>query len=149
VVRRLPAHPSAVANTDTEIAGLRKAMVDLSRRRVEVEQVRDRFRRTGYDHPQTTFENEGAIGDALKSVLEGVVRSGVLWDLLRQGYRSRPTRGRPDFGSPSFPFPFPLPGGTSGNARGGGWREPSSRGGWSPGSDDRSDDDDFSTGGSF
>ena len=81
--------------------------------------VRDRFRRTGYDHPQTTFENEGAISDTLKNVLEGVVRSGVLWDLLRQGYRSRPTQGRPDFGSPSFPFPFPLPGGSTGSSRGG------------------------------
>ena len=105
----------------------------VSQRRGEVEQVRDRFRRTGYDHPQTTFENENAISDTLKNVLKGVVRSGVLWDLLRQGYRSRPTQGRPDFGSPGFPFPFPLPDGSTGSSRGDDWREPSSHGSWSPG----------------
>ena len=78
------------------------------------------------------------------------MRSGVLWDLLRQGYKSSPTRGSPDFGGPSFPFPFPLPV-ARGQRRlaGGDWREPSSRGGWSPGRGSRSDDDDFTTGGSF
>jgi chromosome segregation ATPase len=148
VVRKLETIDASVAKTDTEIAGLRKAMVDLSQRRVEVEQVRDRFRRTGYDHPQTTFENDNAISDTLKNVLEGVVRSGVLWDLLRQGYRSRPIQGRPDFGSPGFPFPFPLPDGSTGSSRGDDWREPSSRGSWSPGPS-RKDDEDFTTGGSF
>lgn len=162
IVRGLEAIDAKIAATETEIADLRRTAQDLSRRRLEVEQVRDRFRTTGYDHPQTTFENEGAIGEALKSILEGTVRSGVLWDLLRRGYGSRPTRGRPDFGSPSFPFPFPTTGGTTtdNDSMGGGWRNPSSRGGWSPDteppedrsrSDDgnRSDDGDFSTGGSF
>jgi hypothetical protein len=151
IVGRLETIDVTIGKTDAEIARLRAAMVELSRRRAEVEQVRDRFRRTGYDHPQTTFENEGAIGDALKNVLEGVIRSGVLWDLLRQGYKPRPTRGSPDFGGNSFPFPFPLPDGSSGrgNSRGDDWREPSSRGSWSPGRGSRSDDDDFTTGGSF
>jgi hypothetical protein len=151
VVRRLETIDATIGKTDGEIGRLRSAMVELSRRRAEVEQVRDKFRRTGYDHPQTTFENEGAIGDTLGKILEGVVRSGVLWDLLRQGYRPRPTRGSPDFGGNSFPFPFPLPDGSSGRggSRGDDWREPSSRGSWSPGRSSRSDDDDFTTGGSF
>jgi hypothetical protein len=151
VVRRLETIDATIGKTDGEIARLRGAMVELSRRRAEVEQVRDKFRRTGYDHPQTTFENEGAISDTLGNILEGVVRSGVLWELLRQGYKSRPTRGSPDFGGTSFPFPFPLPDGTSGKggSRGDDWREPSSRGSWSPGGGSRSDDDDFTTGGSF
>ena len=123
-------------------------------RRLEVEQVRDRFRTTGYDHPQATFDNNGAIADTLKNILEGAVRSGVLWDLLRQGYGSRPTRGGADFGSPGFPFPFPSPGGKTSGSSGGDWRDPSSRGGWSPGAEStenrsRSDDENFSTGGSF
>ena len=159
IVGRLEMIDTKVAKTEGEIAELRRAALDLARRRQEVEQVRDRFRTTGYDHPQATFENDGAISEALKSVLEGVVRSGVLWDLLRRGYGSRPTRGRPDFGSPGFPFPFPLPGGGSrSGSTGGGWRNPSSRGDWSPDTDssggrdshdDHSDDEDFSTGGSF
>ncbi len=151
VVRRLETIDATIGKTDGEIASLRAATVELSRRRAEVEQVRDRFRRTGYDHPQTTFENEGAISDTLGNILEGVVRSGVLWELLRQGYKSRPTRGSPDFGGASFPFPFPLPDGSSGRggSQGDDWREPSSRGSWSPGRGSRSDDDDFTTGGSF
>ena len=152
VVRQLETIDATISKTDTEIGRLRAAMVELSRRRAEVEQVRDKFRRTGYDHPQTTFENEGAISDTLSNILEGVVRSGVLWDLLRQGYKPRPTRGSPDFGGNSFPFPFPLPDGSSGrgSSRGDDWREPSSRGSWSPGGGgSRSDDDDFTTGGSF
>ena len=151
VVRRLETIDATITKTDTEITRLRAAMVELSGRRAEVEQVRDKFRRTGYDHPQTTFENEGAISNTLSNILEGVVRSGVLWDLLRQGYKSRPTQGSPDFGGTSFPFPFPLPDGSSGrgSSRGDDWREPSSRGSWSPGRSSRSDDDDFTTGGSF
>jgi chromosome segregation ATPase len=160
VVRRIETIDATVAKTEGEVADLRKAMVDLSSRRADVESLRDRFRRNGYDHPQSSFENEGAIGSALSNVLEGVVRSGVLWDLLRQGYRTRPTLGRPDFGSHSFPFPFPVPGGTFGGSRGDDWREPSSRGGWSPGGGGGGGDGgsssggsdgggDFSTGGSF
>ena len=112
--------------------------------------MREQFRRTGYDHPQSTFDNDGDIGNVLKGVLEGAVRSGVLWDLLRQRHRSRPTRGSADFGLPDFPLPFPLPGGNTNDATGGAWRNPSSRGGWLPGPPEpRSDDDNFSTGGSF
>ena len=79
---------------------------------------------------------------------------GLLWDLLRGGYGSRPTRGGADFGSPSFPFPFPMPGGTTTDSAGGNWRNPSSRGGWSPNPEpqedrSRSDGGDFSTGGLF
>ena len=151
-VSRLEAIDATISKTDGEIARLRAAMVELSRRRAEVEQVRDKFRRTGYDHPQSTFNNDGDIRNVLGGILEGAVRSGVLWDLFRQGHGSRPTRGGADFGSPSFPFPFPLPGdGYSGNTRGGGWRNnPSSRGGWVPNpSGSGSDDEKFSTGGNF
>ena len=98
----------------------------------EVQDVRDRFRGAGYDHPNATFGNDGDIADVLGRVLAGAANSGVLWDLLRGGYRYRQPRGRPDFGAPNFPFPFPIPGGGTNSSTGGGWREPSSRGGWSP-----------------
>ena len=128
----------------------KKLRRQLSRRRSEMEQARERFRRTGYDHPQSTFNNNGDIAEVLKGMLEGVVRSGALWDLLQQGHRSRPTRGSIDFGLPDFPLPFPLPGGDTNDATGGAWRNPSSRGGWAPGQPDGSaNNDDFSTGGSF
>jgi chromosome segregation ATPase len=150
IVGRLEEIDRNITKTDSEITGLRRRAVELSTRRSEMEQVRERFRRTGYDHPQSTFNNDGDIADVLKSMLEGAMRSGALWDLLRQGHRSRPTRGSADFGLPDFPFPFPIPGGNSSDWRGGSWRNPSTRGGWSPGQPDSSrGSGDFSTGGSF
>ena len=150
IVGRLEGIDRKITETETEIAGLRREAIELSRRRSEMEQARERFRRSGCDHPQSTFNNNGDIADVLKGMLEGVVRSGVLWDLLQQGHRSRPTRGSIDFGLPNFPLPFPLPGGDTNDAPGGDWRNPSSRGGRSPGQPDGSaNDNDFSTGGSF
>lgn len=150
IVRKIETVGTSISRTEAEIGKLRSSAQDLARRRTEVQQVRDRFRDAGYDHPNATFENEGNIADVLGRVLEGAVRTGVLWDLLRGGYRYRQPRGRPDFGSPNFPFPFPIPGGGTTSSTGGGWREPSSRGGWAPRDDDGGrDDDHFTTGGSF
>ncbi|MGE5511037.1 MAG: hypothetical protein ACM31O_07295 [Bacteroidota bacterium] len=156
IVKRVETVDAAIAKVDAEIAGLRRSAHELARRKLEVEQVRDRFRGAGYDHPHTTFGNDVDIADVLKGIVIGAIRSGVLWDLLRQGYGSRPPRGRPDFGAPNFPFPFPIPGGGSIGSAGGGWRrEPESRGGWSPTADpsssgeSRDDDDRFTTGGAF
>ena len=109
IVRGLEVIDAKIATAEAEIAGLRRTAQELSSRRLEVEQVRDRFRTTGYDHPQATFENNGAISDTLKDILEGVVRSGVLWDLLRKGYGSRPTRGGGTSALPVSRFPFPAP----------------------------------------
>jgi hypothetical protein len=150
IVSRIEAVDGKIARTEEEIANLRREAIALSRRRSEIEQVRDRFRRIGYDHPQSTFENDSDIAKVLKNMLEGAVRSGLLWDLLRQGRRSRPTRGSADFGQPGFPLPFPTLGDGASDTRGGGWRNPSSRGGWSPGPpESKSEDEDFTTGGSF
>lgn len=154
IVRRLETVDATTQKTDAEIASLRRSAQDLARRRLEVEQVRDRFRGAGYDHPHTTFGNDIDIAEVLKGIVGGAIRSGVLWDLLRQGYGYRAPRGRPDFGAPNFPFPFPIPGGGRVDSPGGGWREPKSSGGWWPtgGSSSggsRDDDDRFTTGGSF
>ena len=133
----------------------------MAQRRTEIERVRERFRTSGFDHPNATFRNDNEISVVLGQILEGAVRSGILWDILRGGFGTRPSRGRPEFGAPTFPFPFPMPGGGEG-ARGGEWRQPGTRGGWTPpfefpsgggsGNDGGSNDsgnDNFSTGGSF
>jgi hypothetical protein len=150
LVRRLEGIDSNIARMDAEAGKLRRSAQELARRRLEVQDVRDRFRKAGYDHPHATFGNDGDIAEVLGSILAGAVNSGALWDLLRGGYRYRGPRNRPDFGGPGFPFPFPVPGGGRTTWSGGGWREPSSRGGWSPQDDGGGGDDDrFTTGGSF
>lgn len=156
IVTRIAGLDERLQKLQGEVAELRRSARSLAERRGDVEQVRDRFRNSGYDHPNATFRNDNEISVVLGQILEGVVRSGILWDLLRGGFGTRPSRSRPDFGSPSFPFPFPMPGGGEG-ARGGEWREPGTRGGWTPpfgggGGGDSSGgnkSDDFTTGGSF
>jgi hypothetical protein len=157
LVRRIEQIDQLLAAALSEAGNLRRSANELARKRLEVENVRDRFRSSGYDHPHVTFGNESDIGRILSSILEGAVRSGILWDVIRGGFSTRGPRGRPEFGSPSFPFPFPIPGGGDRGPRGGGWREPSSQGGWFPPADSSGgsggsgsgDDDSFSTGGSF
>jgi hypothetical protein len=141
IVRRLEDIDEKISKADEEVASLRRSARDLARRRTEVERARDRFRDAGYDHPHTTFGNDGDLARVLQQVLRGAIRSGLLWELLRRGYGYRRPRGRPDFGGS---FPFPIPGGGSPGPFGGDWREPGSSGGWSPKDDDR-----FTTGGSF
>jgi hypothetical protein len=140
-VRKLEEIDVKIAKADEEVASLRRTARELAQRRMEVERVRDRFRDAGYDHPHTTFGNEGDLSRVLQQVLRGAVQSGLLWELLRRGYGYRRPRGRPDFGGS---FPFPIPGGGSPGPIGGDWREPRSGGDWSPKDDDR-----FTTGGSF
>jgi chromosome segregation ATPase len=156
IVRRISGLDERIAELEKETASLRRAAREMAGRRTEVERVRDRFRTSGYDHPNATFRNDNEIAVVLGQILEGAVRSGILWDILRGGFGTRAPRGRPDFGSPTFPFPFPMPGGGEG-ARGGEWRQPGTRGGWSPpfdfpsggGGDGGNDSDGFSTGGRF
>jgi hypothetical protein len=132
IVRKIETIDAAVTEADSEIAGLRRTAQDLAHRRLEVEQVRDRFRGAGYDHPHSTFGNGDAITDTIKQVLAGAA-GGILWEVLRGGYSNRGPRGRPDFGYPTSPFPFPIPGGGSSGPSGGEWREPDARGDWSAG----------------
>jgi hypothetical protein len=147
IVRRLEGIDAAVVKADQEIAGLRRTAQDLARRRLEVEGVRDRFRGAGYDHPHSNFPNNDAISDTLGRVLAGAA-GAILWEVLQGGYTNRGPRGRPDFGYPSSPFPFPIPGGGNRGSHGGEWREPTSQGDWSAG-EGGGGNDDFTTGGSF
>jgi hypothetical protein len=151
IVKRLERLEKQIPKADSEVAELRRTAQDLAKRRIEVERVRDRFRGAGYDHPHGTFGNDNAITDALGRVLAGSIGGQVLWEILQGGYSTRGPAGRPDFGYPTSPFPFPIPGGGNNGPWGGEWRDPSSRGGWSPDGHDSgsSGSDDFTTGGSF
>jgi hypothetical protein len=156
IVRRLEGIDAGIAKAQAEVASLRRSAQQLAQRRVEVQQVRDRPRNAGYDHPYAGFDNDGDIANVLKGVLAGALSSGALWDLLQGGYSYRGPRQQQhgDSGSSGLPFPFPIPGSRGPHTSGGEWREPSSGGHWSPGRDEGSsdsggDNDQFSTGGSF
>jgi regulator of replication initiation timing len=145
IVRQLESLEGQIGKADAELTELRKTAKDLAKRRLEIERVRDRFRGAGYDHPHGTFGNDRDIADALGRSMAGTIAGQILWEILQGGYSTRGPVGRPDFGYPTSPFPFPIPGGGRNGPWGGEWRDPSSRGGWTP----DGGGGDFSTGGEF
>jgi hypothetical protein len=163
IVRRIERIDDQLGGAEKELRQLRQTAQEIGQRRAEAENVRDRFRGAGYDHPHARFGNEVDIGTILGSLLEGAVRSGVVWDVIRGGFSTRGpfnrgSMGGGGFGSPGLPFPFPVPGGGDSGPSGGGWRIPDSQGGWFPpaggggGADNgggSNDDDGFSTGDKF
>ncbi len=150
IVGKLERLEQQIAKADNEVAELRRTARELANRRIEIERVRDRFRGAGYDHPHGTFGNDSAISDALGRMIAGSIGGQILWQILQGGYGTRGPMGRPDFGYPTSPFPFPIPGGGNNGPWGGEWRDPSSRGSWSPdGGGGGGGSDDFSTGGRF
>lgn len=130
LVRQLARLEDQIEEAEEELEDRRKDARKLAERRAEVERTRDRFRRSGYDHPNATFGNERVIAEVLGGILSGALKGSILWDTLRGGYGNRPTSSRPDFGGG---FPFPMPGGWGGGgSSGGGWRDPGSAGPWAP-----------------
>lgn len=149
LVRRIEEIDGEIAKARKRLEDLQDSARKLAERRADIERTRDRFRRSGYDHPNVVFGNDRAIQDALGGILSGALKGAILWETLRGGYANRLPQSRPDFGGG---FPFPMPGGFGGDVSGGGWRDPGSSGPWSPGGsdDDRGgDNDQFSTGGRF
>jgi hypothetical protein len=114
---------------EAKVTELQNTAQQLARRRAGIEQTRDRFRRSGYDHPNVEFGNEQVIRDVLGGIVKGAIQGAILWDALRGGYSSHPPQSSPDFGGG---FPFPMPGGFGGVASGSDWRDPGSSGSWSP-----------------
>lgn len=148
IVRKIGELNNKIEQVDREIAELRKSARTIAERRIEMERTRDRFRKSGYDHPDAIFDNDLDLDRILKQILGGVITGGVLWDVLREGFGVRVPRGRRS-GGLSFPFPFPVPmPGQREETRGGDWRRAGTRGGWSPPEDAwswkryRRDDDD-------
>jgi hypothetical protein len=144
IVARIEATDKQIASADSELQRLRETARGLAERRADVERTRERFQRSGYDHPNATFGNERVIAEVLGGILAGALKGSVLWDTLRGGYSNRPPRSRPDFGG-GFPFPIPGPWNQdkdSGSVWGDGWRNPGSAGPWAPRKDDDDDDDD-------
>ncbi len=144
IVSRIEVTDKQIANADAELQGLRETARSLAERRADVERTRERFQRSGYDHPNATFGNERVIAEVLGGILAGALKGSVLWDTLRGGYSNQPPRSRPDFGGG---FPFPIPGHRNqekepGSVWGDGWRNPGSAGPWAPRKDDDDDDDD-------
>jgi hypothetical protein len=142
IVRQIAAIDQKLARAEAEVEGIRAEARDMARRRAEIEQERDHFRRRGYDNPYGGFKNDGALAQILGGILQGAIQGAVLRDALRDGYRQRDnpwgggSSSGPVFGPWTVPDSAPRPGGgqwTPPWLDGGGLSGGPSGGGWSDG----------------
>ena len=131
IVKSLREIDQTLARREAEAEEVRKAAVELARKRTELESSRERFRSSGYDNPRGEFINGAIIGTIITEILRGATNSRRLDDVLGEGYRERSPRPGGSFGG-GLRFPggggFSLP-------RGGGTPKPPSmpRGGFRTG----------------
>lgn len=125
IVKQLQDLRHSLARVDSQIEETRKAAIELSQRRGELEQSQNRFRQSGYDDPFGGFINENVIGQVIAGVIKGALSSRDLDKVWRDNYTRRaPPRSRDTFGGgirlPSGDAWRPPSGGGFGGGFGGG-----------------------------
>ena len=142
IVRRIEEIGRNVASAEHDASTTHAAMAEVTRRRADLEETRNRFLRSGYDRPGVTFNNESMLGNVIGGIIGGIVSSPELWRVILGGYQApRHHDGGWIGGGPR------IPGG------GGDWFGGGSGGGWSGGGGSSGgfggDGGGFSTGGGF
>jgi len=148
LVAQIAKADAEAAGVERQVADLRGQAADLARRRTEIEEQRETFRRRGYDNPMGQFGNEQMIGNVIGGILQGVVQGAVLGQVLQGGYSRRAPQADSGFGGRGG-FNFPTGQGDSAGPPGG-WIDPGQPGGnWGPAPGSFGGDDSFKTGGTF
>ncbi|MEP2743854.1 hypothetical protein [Bauldia litoralis] len=99
IVRMLREIEPKLARREAEAEEVRKAAVELARKRAELETSRETFHRSGYNNPRGQFANGALIGSIITSVLNGAMSSKNLNDALGKGFSVRkPPRSSSSFG---------------------------------------------------
>jgi hypothetical protein len=115
IVKSLQEQERAIAQTDSQIQQIRRAAIEVAKKRAELEQSRSRFQQAGYDDPLGGFVNGALIGTILGGILNGSRSSGTLDGVFNDGFRRRLPPSSGGFGG------MRLPGGGS-QGDGGGFR---------------------------
>ena len=149
---------SSREKADAEIRQIRGDIREMTKRRTELEEARDRARSVGYDDPRGRFDGgQDIILQVIGGILAGALRGYALDRVLRDTYRPGRRRGDYDIGGrwgdmgpgglpgpwgglpPTLPGPWGgMPGGWGGG-KGGGWKTGGrmggggGRGGWKTG----------------
>ncbi len=116
IVKKLRDIEPTLARREAEAEEVRKAAVELARKRAELERSRDDFYQSGYNHPRGEFSDGVLIGSIIQGVLQGVMSSRNLNDAFGKGFSiPNPPRGGSSFGGglkfpsrpsrPSMPSP--------------------------------------------
>lgn len=88
IVRRIEEISKGLDKAEHEIATTRAAIREVARRRGDLEETRERFRRSGYDRPGVSFNNENMIGSVIGGIIGGVISSPELWRVILGGYQA-------------------------------------------------------------
>lgn len=115
IVQRIEDYGQAIAQAEAEIAETRATIREVARRRSELEETRDRFRKSGYDRPGVTFNNESMLGNIIGGIIGGIVSSPELWRVILGGYQAPHRRSDGNFGGSDWW----SGGGSSGGSSGG------------------------------
>ena len=95
IVRNLQAIKRSIEAAEQNVEQTRSAILDIERRRAELERSSERFRRRGYQDPFGGFANANVIGDVIGGILRGALRGTDLDRILDEGFRrQRPARAR-------------------------------------------------------
>ncbi len=113
IVAKLREIEPTLARREAEAEEVRKAAVELARKRTELERSRDNFHSSGYNQPRGQFADGALIGSIITGVLAGAMSSRNLNDAFGKGFSVRqPPRGGSSFGGglkfpsrPSMPSP--------------------------------------------
>ena len=93
IVKSLQEQERAIAQTNSQVQQIRRAAIELAKKRAELEQSRSRFQQAGYDDPLGGFVNGALIGTILGGILNGSRSSGTLDHVFNDGFRRRPAGG--------------------------------------------------------
>jgi chromosome segregation ATPase len=124
IVAKLREIEPTLARREAEAEEVRKAAVELARKRTELERSRDNFHSSGYNQPRGQFADGALIGSIITGVLAGAMSSRNLNDAFGKGFSVRqPPRGGSSFGGglkfPSRPSMPSRPRGGGGFRTGG------------------------------
>lgn len=86
----------ALVRKAAEAEEVRKTVVDMARRRSELERSESSFRTSGYNHPLGQFMNNVVIAQIIAAMIRGSASARDLEDAYRNGYSRRP--GNDSFG---------------------------------------------------
>ncbi|MDK9695714.1 MAG: hypothetical protein OEL76_04925 [Siculibacillus sp.] len=115
IVQRIEEYGRSIGRAEREVAETRGTIREVSRRRAELEATQERFRRSGYDRPGVTFNNESMLGNVIGGIIGGIISSPELWKVILGGYQAPHRRSGDTFGGGGW-----WSGGDDGGSWGGG-----------------------------
>jgi hypothetical protein len=125
IVLAMRDNEQAVVTAEAQAQDIRKAVIQVTNKRAELERSHSQFRQAGYDDPMCGFINGDLIGSIIGGILGGAMSSRALQDAFDAGFRRHAPRADSNFGGgvrlPRGPWGGGSMGGGGGFRTGGGF----------------------------